>query len=421
MRKRIASILMGALIVFGISVSAETTIEPTVLVDQDGILITATELECEGIKGELKLDIENNSDKDVSIISGSMGFNQNAINNYMTNECYINVDVASGKKAKETITIGSRSNAYMDFTDIASITLAFQVDDDDDTLFYSEPVEIKTSSFDSYDFTDNPFTRGIRDKDIQKSLGYEVKDFKEGELFSLDGLVIHNYAILTKEDKENGVFMEVENTNDSVMVLGVSRLKVNGVDVYYGNWVSKAILPHKKCVIDIDVDAIMENYYGNDVISEIEQVVFTLVSKDSDYKKLNSDELVIIGDEGKYEVDLSGNEIYNANGIQIIAKGIIDNRYGSGDKEFIALVKNENDFEIVLNTDGDFSVNDYMIDTTCYSTNVKEHSVGILYFQLDGDSLEDCDITSFDKVEGSIEIKDDSWNELDVAEISTSF
>ena len=421
MRKRIASIFMGTLIAFGIGVSAETTIEPTVLVDRDGILITATELECKGIKGELKLDIENNSDKDISIISGSMGFNQNAINNYMTNECYINVDVAEGKKAKETITVGSRSNAYMDFTDIASITLAFQVDDDDDTLFYSEPVEIKTSSFDSYDFTDNPFTRGIRDEDIQKSLGYEVKDFKEGELFSLDGLIINDYAVLRKEGKENGVFMEVENTNDSMMVLGVSRLQVNGVDVYYGNWTSKAILPHKKSIIDVDVDTIMENYYGNDVISGIEQVVFTLVSKDADYKKLNSDELVIIGDEGTYEADLSGNEVYNENGVQIIAKGIVDNCYGSGDKEFVALVKNENDFEIVLNTESDFSINDYMIDTICYSTNVKAHSVGIFYFQLDGDSLEDCDITSFDKVEGSIEIKDDSWNELDVAEISTSF
>ena len=71
MIKRIASIIIGSLMVFGLRASAETTIEPTVLVDQDGILITATELECEGIKGELKLDIENNSDKDVSIIAGS--------------------------------------------------------------------------------------------------------------------------------------------------------------------------------------------------------------------------------------------------------------------------------------------------------------------------------------------------------------
>ena len=88
---------------------------------------------------------------------------------------------------------------------------------------------------------------------------------------------------------------------------------------------------------------------------------------------------------------------------------------------FNALVKNDNDFGIILNVPEDISVNDYMIDTTCYSTNIDANSIGIFYFQLDGDSLEDCDITSFDKVEGAIEINDDHWNELDIAEISTSF
>lgn len=422
MRKRIVSVLTGALIAFGINASAETTIEPTILVDQDGILITATGLECEGIKGELKLDIENNSDKDVSIISGSIGFNHNAINNYMTDECYVNVDVGSGKKAKESVKFGAWYNAYMDFSDIASITMAFQVKDDDhDTLFYSDPVEIKTSAYDSYDFNDNPFARGVQDKQVQKDLSYKLDEFKEGEFFSCDGVVINDYAILRKSDDTIGIFLEVENTTDSVMVFGVNAVEVNGIEVYYGNWTSETILSHTKTIVEIGLDDVLTNYYGNAVISDIKQVALTLVTKDAEYNDLNSEKISILGDTDSYEVDFSGTEFYNINGIRMVSKGIVEDRFGNGDKIFVALVENDNDFEIILRVDDDFSVNDYMIDTTAYSTSINANSTGIFYFELDGDSLEDCGIDSFDKIEGAIEIKDVNWNNLDTASIQMSF
>lgn len=421
MIKRIASIIIGSLMVFGLRASAETTIEPTVLVDQDGILITATELECEGIKGELKLDIENNSDKDVSIIAGSMGFNQNAINNYMTNECYVNVDVSSGKKAKETVKFGAWYNAYMDFTDIASITMAFQVNDDDyNILFYSEPVEIKTSAYASYDFADNPFVRGIQDNNIQKYLDYKLIDFKEGELFSADGIKINNYAVLTK-DGEIGIYMEVENTTDSIMGFCIDGLYVNGINVYYGNWCTEMILPHTKNIMDISIDDVLDSSYGNAVVSKIEQASIMLVTEDSEYNIITNGVMNIIGDESDYEIDVNDNELYNANDIQIIAKDVVESRFDNGDKIFVALVKNDNDYEIILKVKDDISVNDYMIDTTSYPKYIPKKSIGIFYFQLDGDSLEDCNIASFDKVEGIIEIKDERWNVIDNVSVETSF
>ncbi len=48
----------------------------------------------------LNLTIENNSDKDLSFTSGSMGYGCNAINGYMIQGGYMNADVSAGKNTK---------------------------------------------------------------------------------------------------------------------------------------------------------------------------------------------------------------------------------------------------------------------------------------------------------------------------------
>ena len=58
-------------------------IEETVLVDQDGIRITATELTYTGNRPELHVRLENNTDETLKFISGSIGYNVNAVNGYM--------------------------------------------------------------------------------------------------------------------------------------------------------------------------------------------------------------------------------------------------------------------------------------------------------------------------------------------------
>ena len=60
-------------------------------VPDSGIKIfTATELSYTDYSAELNLLIENNSDKNLSFISGSMGYSCNAVNGYMVNDGYLN-------------------------------------------------------------------------------------------------------------------------------------------------------------------------------------------------------------------------------------------------------------------------------------------------------------------------------------------
>ena len=58
----------------------------TVMVDEGGVKITATGLNYTDYSVELELTIENNSGKDLSFISGSVGYNCNSINGYMVRD-----------------------------------------------------------------------------------------------------------------------------------------------------------------------------------------------------------------------------------------------------------------------------------------------------------------------------------------------
>lgn len=107
------------------------TIEETVLVDENGVKITAKELTYGNYAAELTLVIENNSEKDLSFIANSIGYSCNSINGYMVPEGYLNCDVAAGKKANDTISIGYDTLMLYGIYEIADIEIGFDISDDD--------------------------------------------------------------------------------------------------------------------------------------------------------------------------------------------------------------------------------------------------------------------------------------------------
>ena len=81
--------------------TAETTavtIENTVLLDQDGLIITAKELVDDSIWGMgVKVLIENNTEENLGVQCNSL-----IVNNYMITDLF-SCSVAAGKKANDTI------------------------------------------------------------------------------------------------------------------------------------------------------------------------------------------------------------------------------------------------------------------------------------------------------------------------------
>ena len=107
--------------------NVNATLNETVLVDDGGVKITATGLTYTAYSADLALTIENNSGKDLSFVSGSMGYSCNSINGYMVNDGYLNCDVANGKKANDTISFSYDALMLYGINEIADMEIGFSM------------------------------------------------------------------------------------------------------------------------------------------------------------------------------------------------------------------------------------------------------------------------------------------------------
>lgn len=145
--------------------STKETIEEAVILEQDGIKITVKSLDLNAFMGpEIKLLIENNTDKSVTVQTRDA-----SVNGYMVSTM-MSADVAAGKKANDKITIMNSNLKDAGITTIADVELSFHVFDSDtwSTIFDSEMIRIETSAADGYNYTyDNSGTPIYNENDIE--------------------------------------------------------------------------------------------------------------------------------------------------------------------------------------------------------------------------------------------------------------
>lgn len=121
------------------------SIEETVLFESDDILITATGLEYTEYSADITIVIENNSDKDLTFISNSIGYSCNSVNGYMIQDGYINSGVPAGKKANKTLSFSYDMLRLYGIFEIADVEIGFDISDNDYNHVYTGPCYIRTS------------------------------------------------------------------------------------------------------------------------------------------------------------------------------------------------------------------------------------------------------------------------------------
>ena len=132
------------------SVTAKATINETVLVDEEGVKITAKSLETGGLFGdEIKLLIENDSGKDLTFQCRNA-----SVNGYMV-ETMMSVDVANGKKANDSLTFMKADLNICEISTIADMEFSFHIftSDDWETYLDTAQIQLKTSVADTYQYT----------------------------------------------------------------------------------------------------------------------------------------------------------------------------------------------------------------------------------------------------------------------------
>ena len=202
------------------------SIEEQVLVDQDGVKITATEYVTDNIWGDgVKILIENNAETDMTI-----GCDALIVNDYMLTDLFA-CEVASGKKANETVYLSSAELKAAGIESVGKIEIYFHAYNPDyDTIFGKVYSEIQTSDYENMDTT---------------------PDDTGHELYNENGIRIVGKTVDENSFWGTAILLYIENTSGQDVGISVDNMSINGfmVEPYF----STTVYNEKKAINDITI------------------------------------------------------------------------------------------------------------------------------------------------------------------------
>ncbi len=245
-------------------VEEKVTIEEQVVFEHDGIVATAKEYVNDSIWGDgIKLLIENNSDKDVSLTCDNV-----IVNDYMITDLFVET-VAAGKKANATLYLSSNQLKAAGISNVGKVEIYFRTYDSEtyDTIYKADAVVLKTSVFDIAD---------------------SVADNVGAELYNQNGLRIVGKYVDENSFWGASVLFYIENNTSQNVTVSVDDLSVNGFmmeSLFYSN-----IFAGKKSVDEITIFNLEENG-----IETIENIEFKFRAYNSDtYTDIVESEVIVI-------------------------------------------------------------------------------------------------------------------------------
>ena len=223
--------------------STLVSIEEQVLVDQDGIKITATEYTTDSIWGDgIKLLVENNTDKDYTV-----GCDALIVNDYMITDLFVS-DIAAGKKSNETMYLSTSQLDAAGIDTVGKIEMYFHAYDANwDYLFQNVYSEIQTSQYDNMDAT--PDEGGT-------------------ELYNGNGIRIVGKAVDENSFWGTAILLYIENNSGKNIGVSVDDLSINGFML--SPYFSTTVYNEKKSIDDITVFSSDLEDNGIETIEDVE-------------------------------------------------------------------------------------------------------------------------------------------------------
>lgn len=194
----------------------EVTVEEQVLYDENDIKITATGLEDSMLGTELKLLIENNSSKSITVQAGNAN-----VNGYMV-PTMMSADVASGKKANNSLTFETSGLKDCGIEQIATMEFYFHIFDSEswDEIVDTNVITINTSIADGYvqNYDDSGDilvdTNGI--KIVGKGLSASDSFWGPGLILYIENNSDKNVTIQVRDVSVNGFMVDSSMSEDVV-------------------------------------------------------------------------------------------------------------------------------------------------------------------------------------------------------------
>lgn len=219
------------------------TIEEQVLVDSNGLKITAKEYSRDNIWGDgIKLLIENASESDYTV-----GCDALIVNDYMITDLFAS-EIAAGKNANETMYLSSTELEAAGIDSVGKVEMYFHAFDSDyNYVFQNEYAEIQTSEYANMDTTPNDL--GI-------------------ELYNSDGIKIVGKTVDENSFWGTAILLYVENSSGKNVGISVDDMSINGFMM--SPFFSTTVFDGKKAIDDITIFSSDLEDNGIDSIEEVE-------------------------------------------------------------------------------------------------------------------------------------------------------
>lgn len=402
-------------------------IEETVLVDENDVKITATGLTYTDYAVEVNLLLENNSDKNLSIYTGSIGYSPNAVNGYMLGG-YMNAEVAAGKKTNETISYDFNELAVYGITKIADLQIGFAIKDEEYEGFETGPRQVKTAAADSYDYSLDTYAESVKGGIAESIFDYEVNYFAEDVLYEQNDVSVVSQALMTNKDGEQAVFLEVVNDSEETVYVAGSSISLNGLIVSGRNRVVEMICPGMRKVIQVSVESLIDAEYLELLgISEIGNMSVNLALKDVDLNVIaESQEISIAFSENVPMFEAEGTEVFNSEGIRVVSKGIVEDSEEYADYVYmILLAENATDESVRFNVAyNSLSVNGFMLDEISDPMDILPGKEAFIDIWVRAEDLEVNGITAIEDIteaEFGMEVQDEGYDMVAEATVKISY
>lgn len=405
----------------------KATLAETVMVDEGGVKITATGLTYTAHTVELELIIENHSGKDLSFVSGSLGYSCNSINGYMVKDGYLNCDVTNGKKANATIRFNCDTLMLYGINEIADLEIGFSMTDNEYNTVYSGPRQLKTSAFDTHDYSTDHYQQTITSQAAMKEYGYAMLQFTQEVRYDQNGVKLLSSGAMTNRDSGTVLLLELENTTDRMVYLSTSDIVLNGLLLHSSTWSSDAINPGKRGIVTVELSSVLDPaHWATYGIAEVCSVSLSLGQHNEEGLACAEETPVeIIVTEGNTAVDTSGTEVYNKNGLRIVTKAVSEDSADYSADLYVLLLAENNSGKTLTIDDayGSLSVNGFMTDYSCDSQELESGRSAVLSIKLWETSLEKNKITlpaDIQEIAVGLEIKE-GYTVIDKPTLTLSF
>ena len=205
-----------ALFAMGSGSTRESTVEQTVLVDQDNVVITATGMDESVFGPELKLLIENNSDTNLTFQVRNA-----SVNGYMA-DTMMSEDVAAGKKSNTEITFTTSGLKECGIDTFANMEFSFHIFTTDgwDDYLDTDAITVETSAAATYTQTIDDSGEVFYDSDgikiVGKGLSSDDSIFGPGLIIYIENNSDTDRTVQVRDTSVNGFMIDTVMSQDVV-------------------------------------------------------------------------------------------------------------------------------------------------------------------------------------------------------------